>query len=198
MSDPIIADNKPVPVQLTASEEKFWCACGQSNDQPFCDGSHVGTEFSPLSFTADADGEAYLCVCKRTGTPPYCDGTHAQFADEMVGTDGNTTTENPTETPVGVSETGKAPEPRATPDEPTVAFIHELARDGLTKLGHHGPMTSMGVPRRDFPIGMICKSWLPKWQPSLCLTMYRLEPTSLLAPKRRNLFDSISRCLFPT
>ncbi len=151
MSDPIIADNKPVPVQLTASEEKFWCACGQSNDQPFCDGSHVGTEFSPLSFTADADGEAYLCACKRTGTPPYCDGTHAQFADEMVGTDGNTTTENPTETPVGVSETGKAPEPRATPEEPTVAFIHELARDGLTKLGHHGPMTSMGVPRRDLP-----------------------------------------------
>ncbi len=150
MSDPIIADNKPVAVQLSAGEEQHWCACGKSQHQPFCDGSHVGTEFSPLAFTAEVDGEAYLCACKRTGTAPFCDGTHAQFSDELVGTDGHRDGETPAATIVAVNERG-APAPRATPEEPTVEFIHQLAREGLTKLGHHGPMTSMGVPRKDLP-----------------------------------------------
>lgn len=150
MSDPIIADNKPVPVQLRAGEEQLWCACGRSGNQPFCDGSHAATEFTPVAFTAESDGEAYLCRCKRTGTPPYCDGTHAQFADELVGTDGSASGRATAETPVAVGTSG-APVARATPEEPTVAFIHELARDGLSKLGHHGPMTSMGVPRGDLP-----------------------------------------------
>ena len=150
MSDPIIAANKPVPVQLTAGEEQLWCACGRSGNQPFCDGSHAGTEFTPVAFRAESDGEAYLCRCKRTGTPPYCDGSHAQFADELVGTDGSTGGQAAAETPVAVGTSG-APVARATPEEPTVAFIHELARDGLSKLGHHGPMTSMGVPRKDLP-----------------------------------------------
>ncbi len=148
MPEPIIAANAPVPVSLNAAEEYHWCACGRSQNQPFCDGSHVGTEFSPVAFTADADGDAYLCACKRTGNPPFCDGTHAQFGDDVVGTDGSTAT--PTETPVAVGDNG-APAARATPEEPTVAFIHELAREGLSKLGHHGPMTSMGVPRKDLP-----------------------------------------------
>ena len=147
MSEPIIADNAPKPATLVAGEEYHWCACGQSQNQPFCDGSHVGTEFSPMAFTADSDGEAFLCACKRTGNAPYCDGTHAQFTAEQVGTDGTGTQ---TETPVTVGEPG-TPTAKATPEEPTVAFIHELARDGLTKLGHHGPMTSMGVPRKDLP-----------------------------------------------
>ena len=147
MSEPTIADNAPKPVNLTAGEEYHWCACGQSQNQPFCDGSHVGTEFSPVGFTPDADGEAYLCACKRTGNAPYCDGTHAQFKDSQVGTDGSGTV---SETPVAISSSG-APAAKATPEEPTVAFIHELARDGLAKLGHHGPMTSMGVPRKDLP-----------------------------------------------
>lgn len=151
MPDPIIADNQPVAVQLNAGEEQFWCACGRSANQPFCDGSHVGTTFSPVPFTAESDGEAYLCACKRTGTAPYCDGSHAQFADESVGTDGSTTTPKDDGTPVAVSEAGGAPAARPTPEEPTVAFIHELARDGLSKLGHHGRMTSMGVPRKDLP-----------------------------------------------
>jgi glutamate synthase domain-containing protein 2 len=149
MSDPIIADNKPVPVQLTAGEEQYWCACGQSQNQPFCDGSHAGSEFAPVGFIPEADGEAFLCACKRTGNPPYCDGTHAQFSAEQVGTDG-TGAADAAETPVAVGGSG-APAARATPEEPTVAFIHELARDGLSKLGHHGPMTSMGVPRKDLP-----------------------------------------------
>lgn len=149
MSEPIIAANQPIPVQLAAGEEQHWCACGKSQKQPFCDGSHAGTEFTPIAFTPDESSEAYLCACKRTSTPPYCDGAHAQFDDEMVGTDGSGA-ETVNETPVAVGDAG-APTARATPEEPTVAFIHALARDGLTKVGHHGPMTSMGVPRKDLP-----------------------------------------------
>ena len=150
MSEPIIANNAPAPVNITAGEVYYWCACGQSQNQPFCDGSHAGTEFSPVAFSPDVDGEAYLCACKRTSKPPYCDGSHAQFSDDMVGTDGALEGENPTETPVTIGD-ASAPAARATVEEPTVVFIHELARDGLSKLGHHGPMTSMGVPRKDLP-----------------------------------------------
>ena len=103
----------------------------------------------PSPSRADTDGEAFLCACKRTGNAPFCDGTHAQFGDDLVGTDGHRGTAS--ETPVAVEESNGAPVARATPEEPTVAFIHELARDGLSKVGHHGPMTSMGVPRKDLP-----------------------------------------------
>lgn len=150
MTDAIIADNTPATVDLTAGEEYHWCACGRSANQPFCDGSHVGTDFSPTAFTAEADGEAYLCACKQTGNAPYCDGSHTQITPVQVGTTGSpsataTDEQRPTQQP------GAAPVARPTPEEPTVAFIHELARDGLTKVGHHGPMTSMGVPRKDLP-----------------------------------------------
>ncbi len=148
MPAPIIANNTPVAASLIAAAEYHWCACGRSQDQPFCDGSHAGTEFSPVAFTAERDGEAYLCRCKRTGNPPFCDGTHAQLGDELVGTDGSGRPAG--ETPVAIGGNG-APVARATPEEPTVAFIHELARNGLSKVGHHGPMTSMGVPRKDLP-----------------------------------------------
>ncbi len=149
MSNPIIADNSPKPVQVKAGEEVFWCACGQSKNQPFCDGSHAGTDFSPVAFTPDEDGEAFLCACKHTGNAPYCDGTHTQFTADQVGTDGGAAIE--TAVALGDSGGSDAPTARATPEEPTVAFIHDLARNGLTKFGHHGPMTSMGVPRKDLP-----------------------------------------------
>ena len=149
MTEPIVADNKPAAVSLVVGTEYHWCACGQSSNQPFCDGSHVGTEFSPTAFTADSDGEAYLCVCKRTGNAPYCDGTHAQFTAVQIGTDGSGAADSTNTTPP--AGTNGAPTVRPTPEEPTVAFIHELARDGLSKVGHHGPMTSMGVPRKDLP-----------------------------------------------
>ncbi|MDG1784684.1 MAG: CDGSH iron-sulfur domain-containing protein, partial [Ilumatobacter sp.] len=57
--DPTIADNKPAVADLTAGEEYHWCACGQSSNQPFCDGSHVGTDFTPKAFTAETDGAAH-------------------------------------------------------------------------------------------------------------------------------------------
>ena len=147
MPEPIMANNRPALVSLTAGDDYLWCACGRSQNQPFCDGSHVGTEFTPVAFTADDDGEAHLCACKRTGNPPFCDGTHARFGDELVGTDGSGAA--PVETDVALG--GGPPAARATPEEPTVAFIHQLAREGLSKLGHHGQMTSMGVPRKDLP-----------------------------------------------
>jgi len=85
MSEPIVADNKPIKKSLTKGEAYFFCACGRSNDQPFCDGSHKGTGIAPKKFTPKDNGDAYLCRCKHTSTPPYCDGTHKRFSDDQVG-----------------------------------------------------------------------------------------------------------------
>jgi hypothetical protein len=70
MSKPYIADTKPKPVELKAGETVWWCSCGRSKNQPFCDGSHAGTDFSPMEFTADRDGRYFFCQCKRTAGPP--------------------------------------------------------------------------------------------------------------------------------
>lgn len=138
---PIIADNKPVKVTLSKGQEYHFCTCGRSKSQPFCDGSHVGTSFNPKVIVSDEDGEAYLCACKHTGNAPFCDGTHQQFTNEQVGKEGPGIKAKATDMPVAV----------ATIEEPTVEFIHQLAKEGLSKLGHHGPMTSMGVPRHELP-----------------------------------------------
>jgi len=76
MSDPQIAAKNPAPVELEAGKDYWYCSCGASGSQPFCDGSHKGTEFSPQKFTAEKDGTAYLCQCKHTGNAPFCDGSH--------------------------------------------------------------------------------------------------------------------------
>ncbi len=81
MTNPIVADNKPIAVNLNQGEEYYFCACGRSAKQPFCDGSHKGTSITPKAFTAEKDEDAYLCVCKHTGNAPYCDGTHNQFSN---------------------------------------------------------------------------------------------------------------------
>jgi len=141
METPIIADNKPVKVTLSKGQEYHFCTCGKSKSQPFCDGSHVGTSFNPKVIVSDEDGEAYLCACKQTGNTPFCDGTHQKFTDEQVGKEGPALLQKPSDLPVAI----------ATPEEPTVEFIHQLAKEGLSKLGHHGPMTSMGVPRHKLP-----------------------------------------------
>ena len=141
MTKPIISDNKPVKVSLAVGQEYHFCTCGKSKSQPFCDGSHVGTSFNPRVIVADEDGDAYLCACKHTGNTPFCDGTHKQFSDDQIGQEG----------PGLKPDTSKLPVATATPEEPTVAFIHQLAREGLSKIGHHGQMTSMGVPRHMLP-----------------------------------------------
>ncbi len=66
----------PFPVKLEAGSDYFWCSCGQSKQQPFCDGSHKATSISPVRFESDTDKTVYLCGCKKTGNAPYCDGSH--------------------------------------------------------------------------------------------------------------------------
>ncbi|MDR9439758.1 MAG: CDGSH iron-sulfur domain-containing protein [Halomonas sp.] len=85
MSQPVIADNQPAQVTLEKGKKYAFCACGHSQTQPFCDGSHKGTGFGPKVFEAEQDGEAFLCQCKQTGNAPYCDGTHQQFSQHQVG-----------------------------------------------------------------------------------------------------------------
>lgn len=76
MSQPEIAQKSPYPVEVSTGRKYFWCACGRSAKQPFCDGSHEGTAFTPLAYTAERDRTLYFCGCKQTGKAPLCDGTH--------------------------------------------------------------------------------------------------------------------------
>ncbi len=76
MSAPTIAQKSPIPVEVETGKSYFWCACGQSANQPFCDGSHKGTDFNPIKWTADESGRKFFCGCKMTEGQPFCDGTH--------------------------------------------------------------------------------------------------------------------------
>ena len=66
----------PIGLDLEADKNYAWCACGKSNKQPFCDGSHKGSGFVPKIFTAEESKTAYLCNCKHTENPGFCDGSH--------------------------------------------------------------------------------------------------------------------------
>jgi CDGSH-type Zn-finger protein len=77
--DPKIAQKAPYAVELEAGKEYHWCACGHSSSQPFCDGSHQGTEFAPMAFTPEKEGKAYLCGCKHSNKKPFCDGSHTKI-----------------------------------------------------------------------------------------------------------------------
>jgi CDGSH-type Zn-finger protein len=76
MAEPVIAQKEPYPIDVQAGKSYWWCACGQSSKQPFCDGSHKGTEFVPLEYKAAKDGKVWFCGCKHTGKTPLCDGAH--------------------------------------------------------------------------------------------------------------------------
>ena len=76
MDEAHIAARAPKKVPLHGGQDYWFCTCGHSADQPFCDGAHKGKGFAPLKFTAEKDGEAWLCQCKRTKRSPFCDGTH--------------------------------------------------------------------------------------------------------------------------
>lgn len=76
MTDAVVAKNGPYPIEVSAGQSYWWCACGRSANQPFCDGSHAGTGFSPLEYRAEKDGRAWFCGCKATSKAPLCDGSH--------------------------------------------------------------------------------------------------------------------------
>ena len=141
MTIPIRASDTPFAIEVEDGKSYLWCACGKSSKQPFCDGSHKGTGITPLGFTADESGEAWLCLSKRTGNAPYCDGTHKRLKGLKVG-------EPSPEIEVGDA----APKAEPTPEEPSVAWIHRMAREGLSKVGHHGDIDAMGVPGPTLPL----------------------------------------------
>ena len=116
-----------------AEDTKAFCMCGLSKKGPFCDGSHKGTDITPQVVTFDEDKTVYACGCQQSAKKPYCDGTHKNIKEG----------------------TGNAPAtalPAQAPIEPYVEFIQELAKNGLNKVGHHGPMDAMGVPRSKLPL----------------------------------------------
>lgn len=135
---PIIAARTPAEVDLEKGKSYYWCHCGHSQNQPFCDGSHAQTDLTPIEFTAKETGQAALCRCKATNNPPYCDGSHTQLGKLQPGD-------------LAPKPQTDAPNAVPTPEEPHVAQIHALARDGLSVVGKDGEMGAMGVPRAELP-----------------------------------------------
>ncbi len=78
MIEPVIADKKPAILELEPGTY-YWCRCGQSQNQLFCDGAHQGSKFTPLAFEQTEKKKVALCNCQHTGNPPYCDGSHSKL-----------------------------------------------------------------------------------------------------------------------
>ena len=77
MDEAVVAQSSPYAVDVEEGKTYAWCACGKSATQPFCDGSHEGTVFSPLPFKADKTETVFFCGCKKTNSQPLCDGSHS-------------------------------------------------------------------------------------------------------------------------
>ena len=78
MTTAVRAADAPYVVNVEKGKDYYWCACGQSKSQPFCDGSHKGTNFSPVKYQAGESETVYFCGCKQTASQPLCDGSHAK------------------------------------------------------------------------------------------------------------------------
>jgi len=81
MSQGKATQNEPYKVEVEAGESYFWCACGMSNNQPFCDGSHKGSEFTPVKYVAETSKTVPFCGCRTSGNAPLCDGSHRALDD---------------------------------------------------------------------------------------------------------------------
>jgi len=77
MSDVVRASDTPYGVEVESGQSYFWCACGRSQKQPFCDGSHQGTDIVPMKYEATETKKVFFCGCKETGAQPLCDGSHS-------------------------------------------------------------------------------------------------------------------------
>ena len=82
MSDRVNPLLNPIAVDVEKGKDYFWCACGLSKTQPFCDGSHKGSEFSPNKYTAARNERVWFCLCKKTKHAPLCDGTHNKLGNK--------------------------------------------------------------------------------------------------------------------
>jgi CDGSH-type Zn-finger protein len=74
--DPHIAQKAPYASNVEAGKDYYWCSCGPSKSQPFCDGSHKGSEFTPVKYHAEESKTVYFCGCKHSAAKPMCDGSH--------------------------------------------------------------------------------------------------------------------------
>jgi CDGSH-type Zn-finger protein len=79
MTESVIAARAPMPVEVEAGKTYWWCACGRSARQPFCDGSHKGTDITPVRYDSADAGKVWFCACKRSARSPLCDGTHKRL-----------------------------------------------------------------------------------------------------------------------
>ncbi len=78
-SEAVVAQKAPFAVDVEKGKRYWWCTCGRSTNQPFCDGSHKGTDFGPIEYVASEDSTLYFCGCKATRNSPLCDGSHSNL-----------------------------------------------------------------------------------------------------------------------
>lgn len=79
MTEAVISQKAPYPIKVEEGQDYYWCSCGRSAKQPFCDGSHKGSGFAPVKFTATESSTVYFCGCKHSKNSPLCDGAHSKL-----------------------------------------------------------------------------------------------------------------------
>ena len=193
MSDPIIANNQPAATSLEAGVEYHWCACGRRETSPSATAPTPAPTSRHRVSPPRHDGEAYLCACKRTGTRRTATAPTPSSATSR-GHDGM-------RAPAGTGRgrhLGQRRWPRPRRKSQPWRSSTQLARDGLSKVGHHGPMTSMGVPRKDLPHWDDIQIMAAQMATKPLLDDARSARNSSSGPRPTSRSDSTSRCSCPT